>query len=170
MITFNFPKSFWVISKQIGNARSVVNKELTLKNPQYDRGEKNEYVDTIGILGELIVMEYLTQKNKKFTMAKLLDYQPSKNADFVVNEKRIDVKTSKQSEYNTLLVNEDGHKKGLGKIDLYLFVYLLNEETCKFFFVNYEEVNNWSCKLMKYTNAYYCKIENLLEYEKKENE
>ena len=76
MITFNFPKSFWIIAQQIGNARIVVNKELSIKNPRYDRGEKNEHVDTIGILGELIVMEYLTQKNQEFKMVKLLDFLP----------------------------------------------------------------------------------------------
>ena len=158
MITFTFPKSFWIIAEQIGNARSVVNKELSIKKPRYDRGEKNEHVDTIGILGELIVMEYLTQKNQKFTMAKLLDFYPSKNADFVVKEKRIDVKTKMKSEHLTLLVNEEAHKKGINKIDLYWFVYILNENTAEFYFVNYEIVSNWECKLMKYTNAFYNKI------------
>ena len=158
MITFNFPKSFWIIAQQIGNARIVVNKELSIKNPRYDRGEKNEHVDTIGILGELIVMEYLTQKNQEFKMVKLLDFYPSKTADFVVKGKRIDVKTGKKSEYETLLVNEEGHKKGLNKIDLYWFVYLLNENTAEFYFVNYNDVSNWNCKLMKYTNAYNKKI------------
>ena len=157
-VSFKFPISFWIIAEQIGNARIVVNKELSIKNPRYDRGEKNEHVDTIGILGELIVMEYLTQKNQEFKMVKLLDFYPSKTADFVVKGKRIDVKTSKKSEYETLLVNEEGHNKGLHKIDLYWFVYLLNENTAEFYFVNYDDVSNWKCKLMKYTNAYYKKI------------
>lgn len=158
MVTFNFPESFWIIAQQIGNARLVINKELMIKNPRFDRGEKNEHVDTIGILGELIAMEYLTQKKQEFTSANLLDYKPSKNADFVVKGKRIDVKTGKKSEYLTLLVNEEAHKKGLNKIDLYWFVYLLNENTAEFYFVNYIDVSNWKCKLMKYTNAFYTKI------------
>ena len=158
MVTFNFPKSFWIIAEQIGLARTVVNKELTIKAPRYDRGEKNQHVDTLGILGELIAMEYLTQKNYEFTAAQLLDYKPSKNPDLIIKEKRIDVKTSRKSEYETLLVNEEAHNKGLNKIDLYWFVYILNDNTAEFRFVNYNEVSKWPCKLMKYTNAFYTKI------------
>jgi len=158
---FNFPESFWIIAKQIGNARTIVNKELLIKNPRYDRGEKNENVDTIGILGELIVLEYLTQIKQEFEMVKLLDFYPSKTADFVVKGKRIDVKTSEKSKYLTLLVNEEAHKKGFDEIDWYWFVYILNKNTAEFYFSNYNEVSKWDCKLMKYTNAFYNKIENL---------
>ena len=44
---------------------------------------------------------------------------------------------------------------------MYWFIYILDKENAEFYFVNYQNVNNWDCKLMKYTNAYYIKRENL---------
>lgn len=161
MIKFNFPKSFWLIAEQIGQARNVMNAQNNKINTRFDRGEKNKHVDTLGALGELIAIEYLTQKNVIFDMAKLLDFKSSKNADFVLKGKRIDVKTNKHSKYSHLLVNEEAHKKGLNKIDLYWFVYILDKTTAEFYFVDYDNVSEWNCKLMKYTNAYYIKRENL---------
>ena len=142
-----YPKSFWKIAEQIGFARNVVNTKILENNPRFDRGVKNTHVDTVGILGELIAMDYLTNKNIDFKMANLLDLYPSKNADFVFK--------------NKILVNEEAHKKGLNKIDMYWFIYILDKENAEFYFVNYQNVNNWDCKLMKYTNAYYIKRENL---------
>ena len=156
-----FPKSFWAIAEQIGQARSVVNQKILENNPRFDRGEKNNHVDTIGILGELIVMDYLTRKDQKFEMAKLLDFYPSKNPDFVIRKKRIDVKASKHSHYKDLLVNEEAHKKGVGKIDIYWFVEILDQESCNFYFIDYNNVSGWNCKLMKYTRAYYRNINDL---------
>ena len=161
MIKFNFPKSFWLIAEQIGQARNVMNAENNKINTRFDRGEKNKHVDTLGVLGELIAIEYLTQKNVIFDMANLLDFKSSKNADFVLKGKRIDVKTNKHSKYSHLLVNEEAHKKGLNKIDLYWFIYVLNETEAKFYFIDYEKVSKWDCKLMKYTNAYYIKNDKL---------
>ncbi len=156
----SFPKSFWHISEQIGYARSVVNSKNDNINKikKYDRGEKNNHVDTIGILGELIAINYLTENNIEYSANKLLDYIPSKSADVIVNNKKIDVKTSKQSKYKTILVNKEAHLKGKGKIDLYWFVYVLDDITAEFYFFNYDEINNWDSKLMKYTEAYYKKI------------
>jgi len=161
MIKFNFPKSFWLIAEQIGQARNVMNAENNKINTRFDRGEKNKHVDTLGVLGELIAIEYLTQKNVIFDMANLLDFKSSKNADFVLKGKRVDVKTNKHSKYSHLLVNEEAHKKGLNKIDLYWFIYVLNETEARFYFIDYEKVSKWDCKLMKYTNAYYIKNDEL---------
>ena len=156
-----FPKSFWLIAEQIGYARSVVNEKILEKNPRFDRGEKNDHVNTIGILGELIVIDYLTNKNEKFKMTKLLDFYPSKNPDVIIRNKRIDIKANKQSRFSDVLVNEEAHKKGLGKIDMYWFVCIIDQETCKFYFTDYDNVSKWDCKLMKYTRAYYRNINNL---------
>tara|TARA_R110000796_G_scaffold83244_2_gene182282 strand:+ start:1731 stop:2225 length:495 start_codon:yes stop_codon:yes gene_type:complete len=156
-----YPKSFWKIAEQIGIARNVVNTKILENNPRFDRGVKNTHVDTVGILGELIAMDYLTNKNIDFKMANLLDLYPSKNADFVFKNKKIDVKSTFHFKNAHILVNEEAHKKGLNKIDMYWFIYILDKENAEFYFVNYQNVNNWDCKLMKYTNAYYIKRENL---------
>ena len=161
MIKFNFPSSFWLIAEQIGYARSVMNKENNKINKRFDRGVKNKQVDVLGVLGELIAIEYLSQKNIDFNLANLLDFKSSKNPDFTLKGKRIDVKTNKYTIYSHLLVNEEAHKKGLNKIDLYWFVYIIDKNTAEFYFIDYSDVSQWDCKLMKYTNAFYIKRENL---------
>lgn len=161
MIKFKFPISFWLIAEQIGYARSVMNKENNKINKRFDRGVKNKQVDVLGVLGELIAIEYLSQKNIDFNLANLLDFKSSKNADFILKGKRIDVKTNKYTKYSHLLVNEEAHKKGLNKIDLYWFVYIIDKNTAEFYFVDYSDVSQWDCKLMKYTNAFYIERENL---------
>ena len=159
-IKIQFPKSFWHISEQIGYARSVINSKNDRINTikKYDRGEKNKYVDTIGILGELIAIDYLTNNNIQYKATKLLDFEPSKEADIIVNGKRIDIKASKKSKYKTVLVNKEAHQKGKGIIDLYWFVYVLDEVNAQFFFFDYNEVSQWDSRLMKYTEAYYKKV------------
>ena len=158
---YRYPKSFWKIAEQLGNARNVLNKENNKINTRFDRGVKNSHVDTLGILGELIAIDYLTKIDQPFDVTNLLDFKSSKNPDFIIKNKKIDVKTNQDSKYSHLLVNEEAHKKGLNKIDLYWFVYILDKTTSKFYFVNYDNVSKWNCKLMKYTNAYYIKRENL---------
>jgi|TARA_R110001632_G_scaffold110088_1_gene220528 hypothetical protein len=160
-MTYKYPKSFWLIAEQIGYARTVVNQKILDDNPRFDRGEKNTHVDTVGILGELIAMDYLTNKNIHFEMAKLLDFYPSKNADFVFKNKKIDVKSTFHFPNAHILVNEEAHKKGLDKIDMYWFIYILDKKNAEFYFVDYDDVSNWKCKLMKYTNAFCIKRENL---------
>lgn len=156
-----YPKSFWNIAEQIGTARSVVNTKIKENSPRFDRGVKNNHVDTLGILGELIVIDYLTEKNITFEMAQLIDFYPSKNPDLIINNKRIDVKTNKKSKYSHLLVNKEAHEKGINNIDLYWFVYILNETEAEFYFVDYNKVSQWEYRLMKYTNAYYIDVLNL---------
>ena len=60
---YRYPKSFWKISEQLGAARNVMNKENNKINTRFDRGKKNSHVDTLGILGELIAIDYLTNIN-----------------------------------------------------------------------------------------------------------
>ena len=162
MKAYKYPKSFWLIAEQIGYARTVVNQKILDNNPRFDRGKKNTHVDTVGILGELIAIDYLTNKKIDFEMAKLLDFYPSKNADFVFKNKKIDVKSTFHFPNAHILVNEEAHKKGLNKIDMYWFIYILDKENAEFYFVDYNDVSNWECKLMKYTNAFCIKREDLL--------
>jgi len=161
MIKYKYPKSLWLIAEEMANARTETNKNNRKKNPRFDRGDKNKDVDVLGVVGELIVLDYLTEKNVDFTMIKLLNPYPSKEADFTIRNKKIDVKATRHSKYSSVMVNEEAHKKGLGKIDLYWFVYILNDSTAEFYFADYNDVSKWNCKLMKYTNAFYNKIEKL---------
>ncbi len=162
MIKYKYPKSFWKIAEEIGNARNVLNTKLKEKNPRYDRGVKNAHVDVSGLLGELIAMDYLTNKNIDFKMAKLLDFFPAKVADIIVKEKRIDVKTTIHFPSAHLLVNHEAHLKGYNAIDKYWFIYILDKENAEFYFVDYDDLSKWEKKKMGYTKAYKNKRENLL--------
>tara|TARA_R110001606_G_scaffold91924_1_gene204669 strand:+ start:53 stop:538 length:486 start_codon:yes stop_codon:yes gene_type:complete len=161
MIKYKYPKSFWKIAEEIGNARNVLNTELRAKNPKYQMGDINLEIDINGMVGELIAMDYLTNKNIDYKMAKLLSLHPPKGADLLINNKRVDVKTTKHFPKAHLLVNEDGHKKGLNLVDTYWFIYLLDNENAEFYFVDYNKINDWDCKVMGYTKAYYIKREKL---------
>ena len=165
MIKFQFPESFWLIAEQIGHGRNVMNQENNKVNIRFDRGKKNKKVDTLGILGELIAMHYLTEKKTKFEVANLLDFKSSKNADFIIRGKRVDVKTRKHNlafeNDSYLLVNEEAHRKGLNKIDYYWFIYIVDKTIAEFYFFDYEKINEWKVKNMKYTNAFFIKREEL---------
>lgn len=161
MIKYKYPKSFWKIAEEIGNARNVLNTELRAKNPKYQMGDINLKIDIYGMVGELIAMDYLTNKNIDYKMAKLLSLHPPKGSDLLINDKRVDVKTTKHFPKAHLLVNEDGHKKALNLVDTYWFIYLLDDENAEFYFVDYNKINDWNCKVMGYTKAYYIKREQL---------
>jgi hypothetical protein len=156
-----FPKSFWRIAEEIGNARNVLDTHIRENDPYYERGDKREHIETVGVLGELIALDYLTKNDKDFEMVNLLDLYPIKSADFVVNNKRFDVKSTKHFPTAHLLVNERQHHKNLNIIDMYWFIYVLNDETCEFYFVDYHDVSKWECKNFKYTNAFGIQPKNL---------
>jgi len=155
MIIYKYPKSFWLIAEEIANARTEMNKNNRKNNPKYDRGDKNNDVDVLGVIGELIVMDYLVTNDIEFEMLPILNQYPLKDADFIVRDKRIDVKATRSSQYLSVMVNEEAHKKGIGKIDMYWFVYILDKANAEFYFADYEDVSKWECKLMKYTNAFF---------------
>jgi len=159
--TIDFPSVFWFISSQIGHARNVMNADNNTKNKRYLRGDKEKHIDTIGVLGELIAVHWLTENKKEFQSCKLLDYTSVKAADIVYNKTRIDVKTNKHSKYTHLLVNKEAHLKGKGKIDFYWFIYLLNDTNAEHFLVPYSVVTGWESKIMKYTEAFYIKRDQL---------
>lgn len=160
-MTIKYPESFWEIANQIGYARNILNKANNKINTRFDRGIKNTHVDTLGVLGELIAIDYLTNNKIKYKVANLIDYTSSKNADFIINKKNIDVKTNKYSKYSHLLVNKEAHIKGKNKIDKYWFIYILNKTEAELFLVNYDDITKWESKIMKYTEAYYIKREEL---------
>tara|TARA_B100001250_G_C19733894_1_gene759849 strand:- start:587 stop:1078 length:492 start_codon:yes stop_codon:yes gene_type:complete len=156
-----YPESFWQIAEQIGYARSVINQHNIGMAPRFDRGVKNTHVDIIGILGELIALNYLTEKKIDFKMAKLLDFYPSKNADIIIKNKRLDIKSTFHFEKAHLLVNKEAHEKGKNKLDKYWFIYILNKTEAEFYFLDYDEISKWKSKVMKYTEAYYIKRDEL---------
>lgn len=162
MIEYNFPKSFWKIAEEIGNARAILNEEKN-KKEHYNRGVKQKHVDTIGVLGELIALDYLTNNNIQFEMVDLVTKTPTYDADIKINGSGHDIKTTKHFDGAHLLVNELSHIKGKNKVDKYWFIYLANDTTAEFYKCDYNEISEWGCKKFNYTKAYYNKRKNLKE-------
>ena len=71
-MNYKYPKSFWKIAEQLGHARTVMDEKIMINNPKHERGSKREHIDKIGVLGELIAMDYLTNKNIVLTGISLL--------------------------------------------------------------------------------------------------
>lgn len=150
-----YPLVFWNIAEEIGMSRNALNKDNNEKNPRFKRGNKESQVDTTGVIGELIARHYLTNNNQEFKSSRLLDLYPEKNADIIIKNKRIDVKTKPINIFNDLLVNKEAHEKGHNLIDLYWFICLIDETTAEHYIVKYDDVSKWKYKKFKYTEAHY---------------
>ena len=162
-VAIEYSEALWVIAEHIGYARNILNQQNNKIKIRFDRGDKNKHVDTLGVLGELIALEHLTRTKTNYKMARLINYTSSKNADFIINDKKVDVKTNKKTKYSHLLVNKEAHIKGKNKIDKYWFIYILNKTQAEMYLVDYNNINTWRSKVMKYTEAYYIKKEQLLK-------
>lgn len=160
MILYKFPKSFWKIAEEIGNARAILNEDKN-KKKHYNRGEKQTHVDTIGVLGELIAIDYLTNNNIEFEIVDLVTKKPTYDPDIKINETGIDIKTTKHFNGAHILVNELSHIKGKHKVDKYWFIYITDETTAEFYKCDYDEISEWGCKKFNYTRAYFNKRKNL---------
>ena len=160
MIEYNFPKSFWKIAEEIGNARAILNKEK-YKKKTHNRGVKQKHVDTIGVLGELIALDYLTNNDIEFEMVDLVSKTPTHDADLKTRKSKIDIKTTEHFNGAHILVNELSHTKGKSKVDCYWFIYITDKTTAEFYTCSYDEISEWGCKMFGYTKAYYNKRENL---------
>ena len=150
MKLIHYPASFHQIAKQIGHARRIMNNKTHLK--KYDRGNKNDFVDYIGALGELVFLHYLIEKGIKYQMVKMVDSFSSKNPDFIVRGKRLDVKT-KYDNYPSLIINLESHQKSKRFVDFYVFIHIQTEKTANMHIFQYNEIDNWKTVSLKYAVA-----------------
>lgn len=151
-----FPASLWAEAKTIGVARLAANKELMKACPRYSRGDKNEQVEILGVLGELIARHYLTRRNVDFTAAKLLDEAPVHMPDITVGDARLDVKAS-PGDRPYLLVNLEAHLKAKG-VTHYWFLKLVSKTEALSFIFNYADVDKWPSKNFGYAEAKYISL------------
>ena len=156
MKVVNFPKCLHEIARQSGYARGLKDKYKN-RPSKYDRGNKNEFVDTIGALGELIFLHFLIESNIDFKMVNMLDNYSTKEADFVINNIRIDVKC-KYDNYKSFIINKESQEKGKGLIDFYAIVHVKSETMAEIHRFSYAEVDQWEDKKMKYSMAKYLSI------------
>ena len=154
MKVIEFHPMLHIIAKQLGYARSVMNRNRLKK---YDRGNKNSHVDYVGALGEIIFLQYLIEKNTAFEMVNMVDDTSTKKADFIVRGKRLDVKT-KYNKHQELIVNAESHQKSKGFVDYYIFIHVQSETKANMHIFSWEEVDTWKVMKMKYAPAKYYKL------------
>ena len=150
MKLIHYPASFHQIAKQIGHARRIMNNKKHVK--KYDRGNKNEHVDYIGALGEIIFLHYLIEKGIKYQMIKMVDCYSSKHPDFIVRGKKLDVKT-KYNNHPSLIINLESHQKSKQFVDFYVFIHIQTKTTANMHIFQYNEIDNWETVSLKYAVA-----------------
>lgn len=156
MKTIKYPACLHRIASEIGHIRGLKNQYKN-RPAKYDRKDKNDYVDKIGVLGELIFLHFLESSEIEYKMVNLVDNYSSKNADFVVNNQRLDVKC-KADNYPTFILHKESHLKGKGLIDYYVFVYVKSKTTAEIHKFSYQNVENWQEKELKYGTVKYIAI------------
>lgn len=154
-----YPKMFVDISKDLALSRWLIDKEVRNSSSEYKRDNKEREleIETKGILGELIARYHLETEGKEYEFAQLIAEKPMKEPDIVMGKAKIDVKASNNT--HSLMVNENAHLKGKGKIDYYWFIVLLEDGVADWYLYSYKQVNDWIVKEMTYTNAYVKQIE-----------
>lgn len=156
--SIQYPKMLIDVSKDIAYCRWLKNTEIRNSKNEYQRGDKQRELDieTKGILGELIARYYLEIENIVYQPMPLVSEKPVKGADIIIGKHRIDVKASNNK--STLMVNENAHLKGKGKIDFYWFIILEDDCVARYFVCSYKQINNWEVEQMTYTKAYIKRI------------
>jgi len=163
-----YPKFINIVSIYIGKLRDLYNVELNERNSKYKRGELSEFVNILGVKGELIIQHFLHSKDVVFRFSDILAQTPQGSADIYIGDThRIDVKTINDGAPD-LLVNEEAHNKGKN-ITHYWFVRPHTDASGKpltsadYWIFTYDEVSEWKVKNVKYSNAYYMELKELLK-------
>lgn len=142
------------VSILIGKLRDLFNSEMNEKDARFKRGERSEFVNILGVKGELIMQHHLHATGKKFTSVDLLSPRPISEPDIICGGSRIDVKTIR-SDAPDLLVNKDAHEKAGKGITHYCFVRCVKPGLASYWVYTWQDVNKWEIKNVKYSDAYY---------------
>ena len=140
----------------IGKLRSLYNYDLKENHSIYKRGEMGEFVDIIGVKGELIFSYFLQKNDIDHQTSRLLSNNPVISCDIIVGGKNIDVKTLR-ADATDLLVNKQAHEKNKN-IDSYVFIQLIDDKVAKYWIFKHEEVDSWESKKCGYSDAYFLDI------------
>lgn len=159
-----YPKYIDTVSIYLGKIRDMMNAEMNEDVERFKRGELSELVNILGVKGELIAQHYLFTNNIKYRSAKLIDARPVKYADIYIDNIFIDVK-SIRTDATDLLVNKEAHENSDKLTTHYWFMQPLelDSATANFWFYSYEDVEKWNIKNVKYTDAYFMPLSNLIQ-------
>lgn len=106
-IIYDNPKEIQEKATHYGQMRTEANAKLHEVAPEYDRGDLAVAVDELGIIAELIAIEFLNQQKIVFTALDVFEEKPVKTADVFISESKIDVKGV--SAITELRVNRKAH-------------------------------------------------------------
>ena len=150
----HFPNYINTCAAYIGKLRDLVNYEMNEKAERFKRGGRSEYVNILGVKGELIFSHHLHAQNVEHVVNSLLENSPINSWDIKIKDNFfIDVKTIR-TDAPDLLVNESAHKKDKG-ITHYVFIQLLEQTKARYWVYSKSEVDQWEIKNCKYSNAYF---------------
>lgn len=154
--TIKYPEFIDQASVWGGKLRDLYNYDLNEEYTRYKRGDKTEYVNILGVRGEMVFSYQLDKNNIDHTMNKMVDNKPVHSWDIKINKngKRIDVKTS-PPDSKFYAVNKDAHEsQKSNEIDSYAFVVLGPNQTATYTIFKKEEVDNWIIKDLGFSKAY----------------
>lgn len=141
-IEIAFPEVFHTIAKDVGAARMLINKRRSNRAAEHDRKERGEYVDYIGVLGEILGRHYLQQREVAFKTDPLVTEFPQVGADFLVANGRIDVKcVGAHCKY--FIVTKHAHESNQKNISHYWFMWMESNTVARSIILNHLEVSKW---------------------------
>tara|TARA_Y100000768_G_C23888563_1_gene638907 strand:+ start:583 stop:1107 length:525 start_codon:yes stop_codon:yes gene_type:complete len=152
-----YPKMLVSLAEELSVIRSNLSKKVYKKGTDKYRGDKEKDISKLGLLAELIIRHYLTEKGYTFESAILIDKKPVVRADItlqVLNDTYlIDVKGVKKED-DTLRVNYNSHNNSTKKITHYLFVHIQSSTKANYKWFTREEVDKWEVVKARYTEVY----------------
>lgn len=153
---FSYPPFINNAAALIGKMRDVYNTEMNEDAAHFKRGDRSEYVNILGIKGEMIAQYYAFTRGVSYTAAKFLAQKPLGEPDIVIGDKRFDVKAIRPDAPD-LLVNSAAHAKAKNISD-YWFVQCFDTNHARFWFYSHDEVSSWPEKDVKYSMARHKRI------------
>ena len=169
MITRNikFPKLFIELSKELGVLRSKMSKNYYNEGSEKYRGEDENKISSLGVLGELIARYDLSERNIPFKSTTLVADKPLAEPDIYLLVEKISIDVKGVGFFTKeLRVNTKAHNNPDKRVDKYWFIKIDSyKANANSYLVNYEDVSGWEIEQKKYTEAYCRDIEEIKIYE-----
>ena len=157
-----FPFSEYLVdlADELAQIRSKMSKNVYNDKTEKYRGEEEQRVSSLGVLGELIAREHFKSiieptTNYKFTP--IIEFNLLPEPDLYIKGMRVDIKTIPEDK-NIFMVNEPAYKNPDKKVNWYWYVKLKGNYNCEHWLVESSDVSEWELKKFRYTNAYWCEI------------
>lgn len=144
-----YPERLWKVAKHIGDARTILSKNIYAKGTDKYRGKLEEKISAQGVIGELIAQWYCNKKypDKNIKFASLVDIQPQPEPDVVIdNNITMDIKTVDiNSKY--VNINVSSHTNPDKQVDWYWCINLISKNQCTFKLYKHNDVYLWEQKI-----------------------